>query len=855
MYCMRNLKSTANNRQSPLARFWRDESGQGIIFAAASMVMLVGFVALVYNVGHLTERRTKTQLAADACAYSGAMVMSNSLSTIAWTNSAMAQVYYNCLKYAVDVNVTGVAAAAERMNGSVGGPAYTAYQAAYQRAGENLPRGKEMLRDLSRIQNAIAIITPRLAEEEMFAVGARAGTVGETRGVERLSLFPSTRFFPLSESLISYRIEQLVDGWRITNLLGGNNEMISVRLVNGEWHIEYSMDGITQHKVIIREEPPQGDDELERWSVRHYEPPGNLQQEIILVHTSGLGWAVWGTESPGGGGEQEIPRITFERVNMIDPPPDGYGEPWTAGNEGTAVTYEDTREVFAENPEGDLMVWNSDRGNYVNMTSEETTIAGVTVRVNVTNTIHFPYGSARIADPIRVWIGDTELVLRDPPTIRTSLGPVSIAVTGFDIDTFSISAGGFSLTHGDADGIWRKHYQRNEEYWWQHRLTEQDPVAPDALKQWQYDRMRLGALLQYEANLDRFVYDHALGDRHGPGAIPEWTAWFDPETAKPFVVDSPYSTAPPNLPVPTPLHASRNEDFETVLRPDGSWYYELALDDYENLRDRSDVYYVTRDCANALCGGRGGWWEDVGGTPTWHVCDTCHGMDPDRDGTTEVRAFISDITNADWAGDMRRGLREADYIDARLYNNDTYGVAGAPRMPLILAPEFFKFGLNVGAARSAVTPMLFPAGREPDWGFAAIASARIGIRDLGAAGGYRQDFDDPDDRQVWCDESPYNLYVPDIRPRLVASKTQIKDFDLEDDLLQGPAIRPAAESGLSYLWDAIIAGGHTWSHNNWLDQYDGQPNPTIGASLRNMRDRQGRVFDYRHETLDDVVEH
>ena len=832
--------SALRTPHSAFGRFLRDESGQGIIFAAASMVMLVGFVALVYNVGRLTERRTKTQLAADGCAYSGAMVMSNSLSAIAWTNSAMAQVYYNCLKYAVDVNVTGVAAAAERMNGT-SGEACNAYQLAYDRAAENLPRGKQILTDLSRIQNAIAILTPRLAEEEMFAVGARAGAAEETRGVERLSLFPSTRLFPLGESLISYRIEQFADGWRITNLLGGNNEMISVRLVSGEWHIEYSTDGITQHEVIIREEEPRGDEELERWSVRYYEPPGNLEFEIILVHTARLGWAVWGTEDDDNGEQEPLPQITFERVDMIEPPPDGYGDPWTAGDEGTAITYEDTRVVIAENPEGDLMEWDSDRGNYVNRTSEAADVAGVTVQVNVTNTINFPHGSARIGDPIHVWIGETELLLptgdtNRPPTIRTTLGPVSVAVTGFDIDSFSVSAGGFSLTHGDADGIWRKHYNRNEEYWWQHRLTEQEPIAPDAVKQWQYDRMRLGAHLQYETNRNRFVYDHVFGDRFGAGSAPEWVDWFDPDSAAPRVPNPPYTA----------------QDFTRRTRPDGSWYYELKPEIYEDLAARTDVYYVTHDCANLatpLCGGRGGWWEDVNGTPVWHVCETCHGMDHDRDGTTEVRAFFSDIT-APSGRDVN-----SDYLRARVYANNTYGVEGAPRMPLVLTPEFFKFGLNVGTWRPPGSPMLFPTDREPDWGMAAIASARIGIADPDADGGYREDFDDPDDRQDWCDTSPYNLYVPDIRPRLVASRTQIEDFDLEDDLLQGAAIRPTEESGLSYLWDAVLGGGRTWSHNNWLDRYDGQANPTVGASLRNMRDRRGRVFDYRHDTLDEVVEH
>ena len=96
----------------------RDEAGQGIIFAAASLVVLVGFVALVYNLGRVIEGRTRMQLAADSAAYSGAMVEANSLSAIGWINSAMAQTYYNSLKYAVDVNVSGVAAELERRLGT-----------------------------------------------------------------------------------------------------------------------------------------------------------------------------------------------------------------------------------------------------------------------------------------------------------------------------------------------------------------------------------------------------------------------------------------------------------------------------------------------------------------------------------------------------------------------------------------------------------------------------------------------------------------------------------------------------------------------------------------------------------------
>ncbi len=172
------------------------------MFAAATLLLLVGFVALVYNIGRVVERRTKMQLAADSAAYAGATVEGNSLSAIGWINSAMAQIYYNALKYAVDVNVAGVAAELERRlnpEADPGGPAYTAYQTAIlaTRARAALPQAKQWMVDLSRIENAIAILTPRLMEEEMYAV---AGEVG----AERVSVYPSFRMFPHHSSSISY---------------------------------------------------------------------------------------------------------------------------------------------------------------------------------------------------------------------------------------------------------------------------------------------------------------------------------------------------------------------------------------------------------------------------------------------------------------------------------------------------------------------------------------------------------------------------------------------------------------------------------------------------------------------------
>jgi hypothetical protein len=112
-----NQKSVISNQKSHIGRFLADESGQGIIFAAATLLVLVGFLAFVFNIGRLLDRRTKTQIAADAAAYSGAMVEADAVSAIAWINSAMSQVYYSSLKYAVAMNEAAVAAEVERRMG------------------------------------------------------------------------------------------------------------------------------------------------------------------------------------------------------------------------------------------------------------------------------------------------------------------------------------------------------------------------------------------------------------------------------------------------------------------------------------------------------------------------------------------------------------------------------------------------------------------------------------------------------------------------------------------------------------------------------------------------------------------
>jgi len=826
-------------------RFWRDESGQGMLLAAASMLVLVGFVALVYNVGNVVERRTRIQMGADAATCSGAQVLANSLSTIGWINSAMAQIYYNCQRYAVDVNVTAVAALAEMrvtQGASIGsGPAYLAHREAYDRARTYIPMAKAWLVDLTRIENAVAILTPRLMYEEMFAVAKQAGA-------ERLSVFPHNRLFPHEGSTLAYRIEQFEQGWRITNLIGGSGQMVSIRLEGDEWRLDYSNDGLVVQQVVIRQESP------DRWHISYYEPPGNLIQEIYLVRTESLGWVVWGSEEEGGGA---LPRIEFEPVDMD-------GDDF---KEGTKVTYGNTSQVFRRGEDNNLYVWDFNWERYVNMTSNEAVIAGVRVQINVTNVIHFPGATAHIGNPTEVTIGRAHLTLRDPPTISTGLGPVSIHIRGFDPDAFSVSVGEFCLTRHDADGRWRKHFNRNEELYWRHRLTAQQPQDP-ALAQWQYDRQVIGALMRYEPNIDRYIYDHTYGDRHGDD-LPPWAKWFDLTTARPQNVEfrhdpathfEPYDPANPNR-------------IRKLL---------AGHDPPEN------AYYLTvSPCPT--CGGTGVITAtDAQGNPVTSPCPTCNlpgigPLDHDRDGKSDIRVFISDVLAGvpGICDGIANGLAETDYLDARIYRAGYRYPDGTPietpRFPLVLAEEFFQYGVNAGVWRDADPTFFFSylenTRRRPSddvevpgwsWGYVALASARIGIPE---GSGYRYHFDTEWEREDWCENSPYNLYVAGIRADLVPVREQVKAYDLDEDILMGVSLAPTDESPTSYLYDAVLGLHRDWPYEaaNWTQDFEGRSDPRVNALIRNMRTRSGGEhlyyehpgarFDFGSAQIDELALH
>ena len=796
----------------------RDERGQALLFAAASIMILVGFIAVVYNLGRITERRTAIQLAADDAAWSGATVQANSLSTIAWANNGLAQIYTTMVQYAVDVCITGVAAEMEHRKDPTAppGPAGQAYIDAVSKAAEGMPAGKTLMLDLSRIENAVALVTPRLMQETMI-------DAAKANGAERVSVYPTTRLYPHPSGSRHYRIEQFTEGWRITNLDTG--EMLWVYKLAREWHIVYSNSGIIREEVVITETEPG-----KRWVVCRYDGAHNLVQVITLIKTDEFGWIVLGSQH----GEQGV-NLTFTKVDM-----DGDGI-----KEGTQITDDGGHTLILMNKDGDTWIWDRNRKEYVSMTTQETTIGGIPIKVNVTNVVEFPGATIRVGDPTTVDIGNTHIVLTDPPTIETGMGGIVISVHGFDAGNFSVAVNGFVLNIGTADGRWRTYFNPDEELWWRHRLTEQPPIDRLALRQWQYDYEVMGALLAYEPNRDRFAKDNGILAR---GGAPTWMNWFDVTTGQPLLLN--YSQEPRM--VLNPRTGLKEPPPNEPNPPPGTYYR---------------TYSPCPVCRGA-------------GYVAGDMCPSCHACDYDSNGVSDIRVFLVDVLRSAYLQGLRAQTHEAmdsDWMTVQAFAPDSYGVQEPPRMPLVLSEEFFKYGVNVAAWRSAEkTPMLFP--NEPAWGFVGSASARVGLSGVGfMPGGFGEG--NSRERALWVSGNVANLYQPDIEVNLVPMRRTLTLEDLHQS--DAVALNATEENGLSYLFATLLVSrfGQYDEPSTWIDEYGGRTERDVPRLLTNMRQRsgsavveadtgfhptnwpdqsarhQGGAFDLRDASLDEVVLH
>ncbi len=608
--------------------------------------------------------------------------------------------------------------------------------------------------------------------------------------------------------------------------------------------------------------------------------------------------------NPNGGPPVPMQPITF---TPVDPAGLGY-------NEGVQISQGGSSQILMRSPDGNISLWNG--SSYIPMTSNTTSVGGVNVQVNVTNTIKFAGGgSAQIGNPTVLNIGQPQgarIVLSNPPTISTGFGPIWISINGFNPNQFNISAGGFSLMPGNSNGRWNDHYNASQELWWRNRLVVMGTDANGNPNQWEYDWEQLGALLQPEPNNGNITAHAFMGSGNGytsdPGTWPTWTGWFNPfpyqmpnNPTQNYSMPYDITTCAPQW--PQNAYGQPAAEFG----PRDPFGISHLLPQYWPQNIAPQAYYQTARCA--YCNGTG----MMPGSNVAGSCPVCHGWDNNGNlGYSNKRVFIGDLpaTNSViyLVNLSAQGSFPDDfYLTAPMFRNTSTNsssyrnpATGGPLpralLPLVAYYDFFKWGVNVGVWKhpynglwtaangsqpdnlmlsNAQDPLsqlgqqvvFFPSSIEPAWGTVAIASARLGLSTAGGGlpnggvglpnvnGNYLCQFSDAADRQNWCDTSLENLYYADVQAQLFASKNQVGDFDLDEAILQGTPVTAIDESGLSYLWSSILAQNSYNYRNDWMNQFNGEADPRVGAALRNMQDRQGAAFDYGSANLNQVVEH
>jgi len=565
-------------------RLVRDESGQTMVFGAIALFILIGFTAMVFNVGQVVTHRIEIQNAADAGARSGALTEANMVSTVAFLNDGMAYIYYNMMRYATNVTVFGTLAELKETgppypsDSLIGVPnAVSRYNQAFRDADTWIPRCHTWLDAIHRIERSIALSGDKLVKREIrrSCVENAMHDAGTGRkGIEAVALFPDFTFRPHLGGYLRLDIDQIDpnNGWHITSNTG---YMIEIRrLADNHWVIT-STDGVQievqriglNHYILTT-----GDQklEIERPSDDHaiVKVTGPNPVHIDCRFLAGLGWAIDAIS--------EKVRVQYE--------------PFRDGGFMITVNPPLSAVGVRRGPNGKLETWDGTDWVPVPGDRDEVTVGGKTIPIQRSSQIALPgnamlqlpntirIGPVTFRIPDYVDIGNTAIQLRsDSVRITARVGPATFVIDDMGAQPHLEVNG---LTTRDADGRWRVLTERGT----RHRLQWPDPSD----NFWIYEYVSNAAYF-FSDNMQRLVH-HAIQDndpysRSHPGSLPAWTQWFNPVTG--------------NLVTPDAYHQSRlswDSRFTNYIDPDGRQYVRRFARD---MFDRNNKQYVSIDL-NAL---------------------------------------------------------------------------------------------------------------------------------------------------------------------------------------------------------------------------------------------------------------
>jgi hypothetical protein len=713
-------------RQLGRSRRGGGEDGQALVFGALTLFMLACFVIYIADQGMLTSARMEVQSAADECAYSGALYEANVCSAVAYLNEAMAYMYYDALRYAVDTTVSGVFATVKRH-----GPPYPSdelvatdyddqpppwssdfifqYDDAYARAQEEVPEIERTLNLFARWEWGMALATAELVKMEIHRTALK-------HDIEAVALYPDVDFFPGNGVQFDLHIHKIIEGgehvgWRVytddppffveARKLGHFHWLITdtnrnsyeiQKIGEGKYRIQTGTQDITVHQV--------SDDRVEM-VMRQEKKDGTETTYIVAQKLPGLGWAVGMSDAD----------------NTVEyKPRSGGGYTITVTDKETGET--NTTGVRRDPVTGRIQEYVGGSWQDVPGQRDEVTVGGVTVGVQIDDRIHLgPDTWFRI--PNELHLGNVTYYIPNVfhmPNFWVTLLPDSARIDAFiNIPVpggsrrlrFTIDETDFQRMH--IYGLLGKNYWVPDSAdckWYTNRDgDERDRLCRDCQLEagecttpageetdWTY-QYRLGKPYFIKEDLRRFAH-HAICDRD-PFAkansfqYPPWTEWYDIALGEPY----------------------------------------------------GREYYQTR--------------------PNWGP-ERLANYDTDGDGINDAVRIYANNTGALNRDDSRDF--DPFYQKVKPWSNAITRFAP----PVRLSEDFFFYGLSVGCWKSKPKGQTAPSRffRNPPWGVVGFASARAGFLERTDESGqavpahYRFTWTWPEDVEEFVNNGYENLYEP-----------------------------------------------------------------------------------------------
>ncbi|GEM_PF-2786675 len=528
--------------------FGRDESGQSLVFAALTFFVMVVVALIVVGVGEATTAQMEVQHAADAGAYGGALVLSDCVSQIAWTNEAMAHVYYHAMRYAVDTATTGVLAELKTHPPQYGrgtlfpqhiipsddvvgiNDPVARYDEAYQRADEWIPRAEAWLRRLSRLQRGIAVLAPE-------AIMNQAYYTAFENGAERVAFYPEAiELIPQGPTQAACDIERIVEegsglqGWHIYSALAGTRPFDFTAVHNPDppnphdphfppgdpddlWRIDYfEGQDIDMHMDVYRYDLDTPGTYPLQYAIRQLTPDGEVRYYIVFVRDE-------------------------ETVTVID-----QGEETTIrateGENGTEYEIDDGGDVsrIRQTPEGDMEYWDDEDGDGQVDEDEwqsldpETEVDGVSLPVEWTPVVDTPSGEVTIDDPMHIHLERVTLrvplYIHTPPDMETRVWyhtPAGTVHVHHNENTGEYWAAINGLNTRSPSVQWLRRWSGDDRNY--HRLFLLSEAEGEELTgPWRYERVRIGSFMT-DMDMRHFAVHAIMDHDEGYASAPLSRGW------------------------------------------------------------------------------------------------------------------------------------------------------------------------------------------------------------------------------------------------------------------------------------------------------------------------------------------